>query len=77
MHLLSKHPDGAFAAFAHPGCVGRFAHAVQGVGDYVKGQVLVRLKKARHDRSDNGLDIFGGGVINHMTSVRKVDKYTV
>jgi hypothetical protein len=76
VHLLSQESDRAFAIFAHCGSAGRLAHAVQGAGDFVQGKVLVRLKKARHDRSDNGVDIFGGDIIVHMTSVL-VDNHTV
>lgn len=70
VHLLRKQPDGALTAFAHLSCTGSFAHIVQGAEDFVKSQVLARLKKSRHDSSDNCVDSLEGGTIVHMTSIR-------
>ncbi|ORM64007.1 hypothetical protein HA45_12915 [Pantoea rodasii] len=69
MDLLRKQSDGAGSDASEFLSVSGLPHK-QGAGEFVKVEVWVRLKKARHDRTDKGLNIFGGGSIVYMIAVR-------
>ncbi|ADU72123.1 hypothetical protein Pat9b_4795 (plasmid) [Pantoea sp. At-9b] len=68
MHLAGKQPDGPIIGVPEVMTVSQFTHLMQGFGDVVEGEVLVRPEKPCNYRSYSGVNFFGNGIIFHVNS---------